>query len=80
MVSLVRIRVKGIRSTLSMQMYSIVPDIEVGYCLGPEENGVSYGEGGEGGPAPPEAEEISSKCSARAGNGQHGQGRGGSEV
>jgi hypothetical protein len=32
---------------------SIVPDIEVGCCLGPEGNGVSLGEGGEGGPGPP---------------------------
>jgi hypothetical protein len=28
-------------------------DIEAGCCLGPEGNGVSSGEGGEGGPSPP---------------------------
>ncbi len=31
-----------------------VPDMDVGYCLGSEENGVSVGEGSEGGPGPPE--------------------------
>jgi hypothetical protein len=29
-----------------------VPNIEAGCCLGPEGNGVSWGEGGEGGPSP----------------------------
>ncbi len=29
-----------------------VPNIRVGHCLGPEGNGVSSGEGGEGGPGP----------------------------
>jgi hypothetical protein len=29
-----------------------VPDVRVGRCLGPEGNGVSLGEGGEGGPGP----------------------------
>ncbi len=31
-----------------------VPDIGAGRCLGPEGNEVSLGEGGEGGPGPPE--------------------------
>jgi hypothetical protein len=31
-----------------------VPDMETGYCLGLEGNRVSMGEGGEGGPGPPE--------------------------
>ncbi len=30
----------------------LVPDVEVGYCLGSEQNGVSSGNGGEGGPSP----------------------------
>ncbi len=30
-----------------------VPDIEVGFRLGPEGNGVSLGEGGESGSGPP---------------------------
>ncbi len=30
-----------------------VPDMGAGCCLGPEGNGVSLGEGGEGGPSPP---------------------------
>jgi hypothetical protein len=41
--------------------------MRAGHCLGPEGNGVSSGEGGEEGPAPQEAEEISSQYSARAG-------------
>jgi hypothetical protein len=28
----------------------VMPDMESGRCLGPEGNGVSLGEGGEGGP------------------------------
>jgi hypothetical protein len=31
-----------------------VPDVEMGCCLGSEGNGVSVGEGGKGGPGPPE--------------------------
>ncbi len=31
----------------------IVPDVEAGCCLGSEGNGVSVGEGGDGGPGPP---------------------------
>jgi hypothetical protein len=31
-----------------------VPDMEAVWCLGSKENGVSVGEGGEGGPGPPE--------------------------
>ncbi len=30
-----------------------MPDVEVGCCLGSEENGVSMGGGGEGGPGTP---------------------------
>jgi hypothetical protein len=44
-----------------------VPDKEAGRCLGPEGNGVSLGEGGEGGPGLQEVGKISSQCSARAG-------------
>jgi hypothetical protein len=35
----------------------IVPNMRVGRCLGPEGNGVSSREGGEGGPGPPSREE-----------------------
>ncbi len=31
-----------------------MPDVEAGYCLGSEGNGVSSEERGEGGPGPPE--------------------------
>jgi hypothetical protein len=31
-----------------------MPDMETGCCLGSEGNGVSVGEGSEGGPGPPE--------------------------
>ncbi len=31
-----------------------MPDVETGYCMGSEENGVCLGEGGKGGPGPPE--------------------------
>jgi hypothetical protein len=34
-----------------------VPDMGEGCCLGPEENVVSLGEGGEGGPGPPRRRE-----------------------
>ncbi len=33
-----------------------MPDTGVGCCLGPEGNGVSSGEGGKGGPGPPDKE------------------------
>jgi hypothetical protein len=33
-----------------------VPDMGAGCCLEPEGNGVSLGEGGEGGPSPPRGE------------------------
>ncbi len=36
---------------------SAVPDMRAGRCLGPEGNGVSLGEGGEGGPGPPRGED-----------------------
>jgi hypothetical protein len=43
-----------------------VPDTRVGSCLGPEGNGVSSGQGGEGGPGPPQTRsEISSQLPAR---------------
>jgi hypothetical protein len=35
-------------------MNMLVPDVEVGCCLGSEGNVLSVGEGGEGGPGPPE--------------------------
>jgi hypothetical protein len=31
-----------------------VPDVETGFCLGLEGNGISMGEGDHGGPSPPE--------------------------
>ncbi len=34
----------------------IVPDTRIGHCLEPEGNGVSSGEGVEGGPGPPDKE------------------------
>ncbi len=34
-----------------------VPDKRAGCCLGPEGNGVGFGEGGEGGAGPPESRE-----------------------
>jgi hypothetical protein len=51
-----------------------VPDTKVGRCLGPEGNGVSSGEGGEGGPGPPKQggrEAVNSQRGSR----QHGAGR-----
>ncbi len=33
-----------------------MPDIGAGHCLGPEGNGVSLGEGSEGGPGPARGE------------------------
>ncbi len=46
----------------------IVPDTRAGHCLKPEGNGVSLGEGGEGGqgPGPQEGREIGSQCSTGA--------------
>ncbi len=40
--------------------------MRVGRCLEPKGNGVSLGEGGEGGPGPQEAREMSSQCPTRA--------------
>jgi hypothetical protein len=48
-------------------LHETMPDVEAGYCLGPEGNGASWGEGGEGGPAHQEAGKISSQCSTKAG-------------
>ncbi len=45
-------------------MFSM-PDTRVGHWVGPEGNGVSTGEGGEGGPGPPSKEGISSQLPAR---------------
>jgi hypothetical protein len=42
-----------------------VPNMRVGHCLGPEGNGVSSGEGGEGGPCPPSRKEDSSLLPTR---------------
>ncbi len=44
---------------------AIVPYKGVGCCLGPEGNGVSTGEEGEGGPGPQTRSEISSLAPAR---------------
>ncbi len=41
--------------------------MEAAPCLGTEGNGVILGKGGEEGPAPQEAREVSSQCSTRAG-------------
>jgi hypothetical protein len=43
----------------------IVPDTRIGHCLEPEGNGVSSGEGVEGGQAPQTRREISSQLPAR---------------
>jgi hypothetical protein len=47
-----------------------VPDTRVGLCLEPEGNGVSSGEGGEGGPGPPnkKGEDKQSTPSEEGGN------------
>jgi hypothetical protein len=45
-----------------------VPDRGVGRCLGPEGNGVSLGEGGEGGPGPLGSKEEQSVLSEGGGN------------
>jgi hypothetical protein len=50
-----------------------VPDTRVGHCLGPEGNGVSSREGGEGGQTPQTRREISSQ--PQRGRRQHGEGR-----
>ncbi len=42
-----------------------LPDMESGRCQGPEGNGVSLGEGGEGGPGPPEGRKDKHQRSAR---------------
>ncbi len=41
---------------LTLAALSVVPDIGAGHCLGPEGNGISLGERGEGGPGPPKGE------------------------
>jgi hypothetical protein len=38
-------------------VYCSVPDMGAGRCLGPEGNGVSLGNGGEGGPGPSRGKE-----------------------
>ncbi len=46
-----------------------MPDMETGHCLGPEGNGVSLEERGEGGPGPPEGrEDKQSMLSEEGGN------------
>ncbi len=46
-----------------------MPDMGAGHCLGPEGNGVSLGEGGEGGPGPPESrKDKQSMLSKEGGN------------
>jgi hypothetical protein len=44
-----------------------VPNIRVGHCLGPEGNGVSSGEGGEGEPGPPSREEDEQSTPSKEG-------------
>ncbi len=46
-----------------------MPDTRVGHCLGPDGNGVSSGEGGKGGPGPPNKEgDKQSTLSEEGGN------------
>ncbi len=55
-----------------IQNMKTVPDMRVGCCLGPEGNGVSLGERGEGGPGPP-GDEKDKQLVLSAGRGQHGK-------
>ncbi len=55
---------KGV--TIHRRGKASVLDMGTGHCLEPEGNGVSLGEGGEGGSCPQEVKEISSQCSVRA--------------
>ncbi len=41
-------------TSLKNKRIAPVPDVESGFCLGSEGNGVSMGEGGKGEPGPPE--------------------------
>jgi hypothetical protein len=41
--------------------------MRVGRCLGPEGNGVSLGEGGEGGPGPPSREKDKQSTPSKEG-------------
>jgi hypothetical protein len=50
----------------------LVPNMRVGRCLGPQGNGVSSGEGGEGGPGPLWSEEDQSQLPPQQGKRQHG--------
>ncbi len=51
-------------------------DIRARRCLGPEGNGVSFGEGGEGGPGPPERwEDKQSMLSEEGGSMEKEEGR-----
>jgi hypothetical protein len=54
-----------------------VPNIRVGHCLGPEGNGVSSGEGGEGGLGPPsrEGDKQSTSCKEGSNMEQEEEGR-----
>ncbi len=45
-----------------------MPNMRVGHCLGPEGNGVSSGEGVEGGPGPPSMEEDKQSTSSKEGD------------
>ncbi len=44
-----------------------MPNMRVGHCLGPEGNGVSSGEGGEGGPGPLSREEYKQSTPSKEG-------------
>jgi hypothetical protein len=50
-----------------MDQASTVADLEAGCCLGPEGNGVSVGEGDEGGPGPPRGGKDKQSVSTRVG-------------
>ncbi len=45
----------------------VVPNIRVRHCLGPEGDGVSSGEGGEGGPGPSSGEEDKQSTPSKEG-------------
>jgi hypothetical protein len=62
-------------SKLSIEL--LVPNRRVGRCLGPEGNGVSSEEGGEGGPGPPSKEGDKQSTPSKEGDNmeQEGEGR-----
>jgi hypothetical protein len=57
-----------------------VPDIRAGRCLGPEDKGVSSGEGGEGGPGPPRSGEDKQSTPRKEGDNMEQEEEGGRMV